>query len=233
MSQSTEKGVERLQRENVEKQIAPGIAELEKAIENIETQNTIESIIQSYSKLDKNLLFAKTTYLAQSLSRLCGKRGTEFLLNLLTRGSSEGAYQLTGKITNENLRRFLESLVFKYGAQYQWFLDPFPSDWQRSYMSTKYMGSPPLPVVSTKVIDKSGNVFELESPLQTYANLLVDQIRHLKAIRDELNNLGHKNLFQELVRKQLTKIDDIIQELMEVPKEKGPKKHKKRKLKQL
>jgi len=230
MSNSKEKSLKQISSENLEKQIAPGIAEIEKAIENIETKNMIENIIESYSKLDRNSLFAKTTYLVQSLSRLCGQKGTQFLLNVLTRGSSEGAYQLTRKISNENLRRFLEGLVSKYGAQYQWFLEPFPKDWQRSYISTKYLGSRPVPIISTKIIDKSGNLLELESPLPTYVSLLVDQFKHLKATRDELRNLGQPNLFKGLAGNQLARIKDIIEELLEVPKETRPKKHKKRPL---
>lgn len=205
----------------VRKALEEGVTQIEKAIQNLETKNLIESLIQSYSKLDRVALFGKTSYLAESLRKLCGNRGAELILNLLNRGSSEGAFQLIGKVESSDVKQFLEVLVMKYGAQYQWLFDPFPNDWERYNFSTKYLGTPSIPVISIKIIDKTGRLLKLETPLTTYIDLVVAQIEHLKRIDEEMEDLGQPQSIQKIVpRNKLKKIKKIVEELLERPKKK-------------
>ncbi|NIO38160.1 hypothetical protein GTO27_10740 [Candidatus Bathyarchaeota archaeon] len=205
----------------IRKSLNEGVAQIDEAIQDSENENLIESLIQSYSKLDRHELLGKTTYLVQSLEKLCGHSGAELILNLLNRGSSEGALRLIGEVEGNKVKQLLEALVMKYGAQYQWLLDLFPNDWQRYNFSTKYLGVPPLPVTSIKIVDKSGRLLELESPLQTYVKLVAALVEHLKAIDDEMKDLGEPHAIQKRVPKSdLEKIKKIAEELLEIPKKK-------------
>jgi len=206
---------------HVKKAIEEGVAQIEKSIADSEIKNSIDRLIHSYSLLDRSMLFGKTTYLAQSLLKLCGKEGSDLILNLLTRGSSEGAFALLGEVKNDNVKRFLEALVAEYGAQYQWLLEPFPNDWERYMLSTKYLGVPPLPIISVKIVDKSGRLFELESPLGTYTDLVQALVTHLKTIDEEVEKLGHRKAVRKLIqRDKLESMKKAIDELLETPEEK-------------
>lgn len=205
----------------IEKVVEEGVTQIDKAIKDLNTKNLIDSLIQSYSKLDRRALFGKTTYLAQSLRELCGNRGTDLVLNILNKGSSEGAFKLIGEVKNNDVKQFLEALVMKYGAQYQWLLDPFPNDWERYNFSTSYLGTPSFPVISMKIVDKSGRLFELESPLTTYVDLVAALVGHLKSTDEEMEDLGQPHAVQKIVtRKKLKKIKKTIEELLETPKKK-------------
>lgn len=103
------------------------ISQLSEAIKDENKKRRIEEIISSYSKLDHTQLFAKSVYLSQSLQILCEEEAIGLLMNLLNRGSSEGAFNIISKVSDVHLREFLERLVTVYGVSYQWFLDPFPT----------------------------------------------------------------------------------------------------------
>jgi len=206
---------------HVKKAIEEGVVQIENAITDTETKDSIDSLIKSYSILERRMLFGKTTYLVQSLQKLCGEKGAELILNLLNRGSSEGAFKLIGEVKSEDVKRFLQVLVVKYGAQYQWLFDPFQNDWERYEFSTKYHGTPPLPVISIKIVDKSGRLSELETPLGTYIDLVQALIKHLKAIDEEMENLGQPKAIQKLVqRHKLESIKKTMEELLQTPTEK-------------
>ena len=205
----------------IKKAVEEGATQIEKTIQDLETRNLIDDLLQSYSKLDRRALFGKTTYLVESLRKLCGKEGAELILNILTRGSSEGALQLIEEVKSNDVKRFLEVLVMKYGAQYQWLFDPFPNDWERYNFSTKYLGTPSLPVISIKIVDKSGRLLELESPLTTYVDLVVALVDHLRSVDKEMKSLGQPRATQRIVsRKKLNKIKKTVEELLETPKKK-------------
>lgn len=196
--------------------ITEGVTMLEKAIRNVETKNSIENVIQSYSKIDKNIQWSKQSYLVECLGSLCGAAGTEIIINLLTRGASSGALRLIEDIKNPEVKAFLKETVLKYGAQYQWFLEPLQKDWERYEFSTRYLGVPPFPVISAKIVCKSGQLLELESPLTTYGKLVVAQVEHLKSIDDDMKKLGSPKTVQKILGKnQLEKLKRIVDELLE------------------
>jgi hypothetical protein len=197
------------------KRIEDGIMKIEEAIRNNETKNSLESVIESYSKMDRISLIGKQTYLAESLNKLCGLSGTELILNLLTRGSSIGSFNLIDQIENSEVKAFLKRLVFKYGAQYQWFLEPFQKDWERYNLSTTYVGFPTTPVINFKIVNKSGQLLELESPLSTYSKLVVVQVQHLKTIDEHMKKMGDPKGLQKIIKKDLIKIKEIIEKLLE------------------
>jgi hypothetical protein len=152
---------------------------------------------------------------------LCGSKGAELIINILNRGSSEGAFQLIGEVENNDVKQFLQVLVMKYGAQYQWLLDPFPNDWQRYNFTTKYLGAPSLPLICTSIVDKSGRMLELESPLTSFIDLVVAQIKHLKKIDEEMEDLGQPRSVQKIVpRNKLENIKEIVERLLETPTKK-------------
>lgn len=197
------------------KRIEDGLNKIEEAIVNDETRNSLESVIESYSKLDKTALVGKQTYLAQSIAKLCGLSGTELILNLLSRGSSNGSFNVIDRIENPEVKAFLNRIVIKYGAQYQWFLEPFQKDWQRYDFSIRYFGIPHLPIIECKIINKAGQLLELESPLPTYSKLVVAQIQHFKAMDKELKKLGSPEGVKKLIGKDLIKIKEVVEDLLE------------------
>lgn len=204
---------------DIRKALGEGVADIGKAIQDLETRNLIDGLIQSYSKLDKTAMLGKTTYLAESLRKLCGLKGAELIINVLNRGSSRGAWQLIGEVESNDVKQFLEALVMKYGAQYQWLFDPFPNDWERYDLTTKYMGVPPRPVISLKIVDKSGRLLKIESPLTTYVDLVVAQMEHLKRIDNEMEKFGQPHSIQKIVpTNKLKKMKKIAEELLEAPK---------------
>jgi len=203
----------------MKRSIVKGVAQIGKAIQDLETKDLIDSLIQSYSKLDRSEIFGKMTYLVESLTKLCEPKGTEVIINLLSRGVSKGSWQIIEEVERNDVKQFLKALAMKYGAQFQWLLDPFPKDWERYNFSTKYIGVPSLPVISTRIIDKSGTLLELESPLTTYVDLVVAQIEHLMNIEKEMEESGQPSSIRKIVpREKLQKIKKIVEELLETPK---------------
>jgi hypothetical protein len=202
------------------KRIEDGIFDIEKAIIDNETRDSLESVIESYSKIDKTDLIGKQTYLVESLAELCGVLGTEMILNLLNRGSNAGSFKVIDGIENSEVRRFLKRIILKYGAQYQWFLEPFRKDWQRYDFSTKYFGVSAMPIVGWKVINKAGELQEIESPLPAYVHLVTAQIQHLNSVNKEMEKIGKPNAVKSLVGKDLLiKMKQAIDELLEEKKE--------------
>ena len=198
------------------KVVEEGLIQLEKAIEDQETMKALENVIQSFSKLDKTTRWAKESYLLESLTSLCGAKGTEVILNLLNRGSSKGSVQLIETAKSPAVKKFLNDIMLKYGAMYQWFLEPFQEDWQRYNFSVQYQGIPPLPLISTKIICKSGRLLEFESPLPSYVDLLVAQVGLLKGADEGLKKLGSAKGIKGIVEKgQLKKMKEIIDKLLE------------------
>lgn len=201
---------------HVKKSLEEGVAEIKEAIQDEKRRDLIGDVIESYSKLDKGTLSGKITYLASSLRRLCGPKGTELIMNLLSRGSSPGSWKLVGEVKDTEVKHFLETIVMKYGAQYQWFLDPFRSDWERYEFSTEYKGAPSLPIISMRIVNKSGRVLELESPLTTYVDLVIAQVKHLQTIDDEMADLGQPHSVQKIVsKKKLGKMKKAVEKLLE------------------
>jgi hypothetical protein len=193
-----------------------GIIELENAIKNPETRESINNLIESYSRFDRGDIWAKQSYLVESLHRLCGKLGTEVMVNILNRGSSTGSWNIISQIEVEELKRFLEQLTNKYGARYQWFLDPYPDDWQRYHYSTEYVGVPPLPIISSKITTKTGKSLELRSPLNTYGSMILAQMEHLTNIEHEMEKLGVPKSIQKIMGKdKLKKIKSIVEKLLD------------------
>jgi len=206
---------------HVKKTIEVGLTQIEKAITDLETKNSINSLIRSHSRLDRRALFGKTTYLLQSLKRLCGEQGAELIVNMLNRGSSEGAFLLLEEAKSEKVRQFLKTLIVRYGAQYQWLFERFQYDWQRYELTTTYYGIPLVPAISIKIVDKSGKLMELESPLGTYIDLVQALVRHLKAVDEDMEKLGQPKAVRKLIQKdKLESIKKTIDELLETPKEK-------------
>jgi len=200
--------------------IEKGAAQIEKAIQEPETKESIDNLIQSYSTLDTISIYGKTTYLVESLRRLCGSKGSELILNVLTRGSSEGAWEAIDQVSSKEVRQFLNTLILKYGAKFQWLLEPFQNDWQRYYISTKYSGTPLMPIVSARIINKKGEPFELESPLRAYVNLVAAFVGYLSIIDGEMEKLGQPKAVQKIVtKKKLEDMKKVLEELLENPKE--------------
>ena len=198
-----------------EKRIEDGLNKIEKAISNIESRNSLEYLIESYSKLERTALIGKQTYLAESLAKSCGLSGTELILNLLSRGSSNGSFNVIDRINNLEVKEFLKRIVIKYGAQYQWFLEPFQKDWERYNFTTSYLGVPHFPVIECKIINKTGELFELKSPLTTYSKLIAAQIQHIGAVDEELKQSGYPEGVKKLIEKELIKIKEVVDKLLE------------------
>ena len=188
---------------------------LEEAMQKKETMDALESIIESYSKLDRNSQIGKQTYFVESLSNLIDVSSAELIANLLSRGSSIGSFHIINNVQNLEVKAFLTKLISKYGAQLQWFLERFQKDWQRYDFTTTLYGIPPMAIINSKVIDKSGHLYELESPLPSFATLVLAQIEHLKVIEKQLEKLGYPRYVMKIVGKdQLLKSKKIIEELI-------------------
>jgi hypothetical protein len=204
----------------VRKSVEEGSSQIEKAIADAETKKSIVDLLQSYSILDRRRLFGKTTYLIQSLQKLCGGKGTELIVNVLSRGSSEGAFKLIEEVKNDDVRHFLEALVVRYGAQYQWLFEPFQHDWERYELRTSYLGTPRLPVISMRIVDKSGTLMELESPIATYVDLVQALVGHLKSIAEEMKSFGQPKALEKLGQiDKLKGMKKTIEETLETPSE--------------
>ncbi len=199
----------------IKKRIEDGITKIEETIVNDENRNSVESIIESYSKINRTALMGKQSYLIESLSNLCGLVGTELILNLLSRGSNKGSFDVIDRIENPEVRAFLKRILIKYGAQYQWFLEPFQKDWQRYDFSTRYVGVPHLPIVECKIINKAGQLLHLESPLPAYSKLVAAQVQQLKAIDEEMKKMGNPKGVKKLISKDLIKIKEVVEKLLE------------------
>lgn len=88
----------------------------------------------------------------------------------------------------------------------------FPHDWQRVQVSTFYRGQPTSPVISLRIIDKSGNEFHMDSPAPQFAHFLEIQFLHLRNLDRELRTNSRPGIFQ-IMGERIKKIKEYMDEI--------------------